>query len=129
MHKSIIGEEREGGRDRKTDLPLRALYLKCLADMPSDSEVRGDDCIDRFYSQVISEKETESGLERQKLVMQKRHTVCADENQIKARIAVENAANFIIPSINSRIFVHSTKMSNSIWTRQFYIGFTIGLII
>lgn len=39
--------------------------------MLSDSEVRGDDCIDRFYSLVVSEKESESRLEQLELVMQK----------------------------------------------------------
>jgi len=56
--------KKEGGRGEKTDLLLWVLYLRCLADMLSDSEVRGDDCIDRFYSPVISEKETESRLEQ-----------------------------------------------------------------
>ena len=77
MHTSSTrGEEterkREGGREGKTDLVLRVSYLKCLADVLSDSEVRGDDCIDRFYSPIITEKETESRLEQRKLVMQKR---------------------------------------------------------
>lgn len=39
--------------------------------MLSDSEVRGDDCIDRFYLLVVSEKESESRLEQLELVMQK----------------------------------------------------------
>lgn len=63
------GKERYEGREREKLTCF--LYLTCLADMLSDSEVRGDDCIDGFYSLVISEKETESRLKQQKLVMQK----------------------------------------------------------
>lgn len=74
------GKERDGGRKReKTDLLVRVLYLKCLADVLSDSEVRGDDCIDGFYSQVISEKEKESRLKQKECVVEKHrksaHTV------------------------------------------------------
>lgn len=42
--------------------------------MLSDSEVRGDDCINGFYLQVISEKEKESRLQQQRRVMQKSTT-------------------------------------------------------
>lgn len=78
VHTCNTGEEerertRQGGREGKTDLLLWVLYLKCLADMLSDSEVRGDDCIDRFYSPIITEKETESRLEQRKLVMHEKH--------------------------------------------------------
>lgn len=41
-------------RGGDTDLLLRVLYFKCLADMLSDSGVRGDDCIDGCYLLVIS---------------------------------------------------------------------------
>lgn len=76
MHTSSTGgKERKRQREgEKNELLLRVLFSKCLVDMLSDSEVRGDDCIDRFYLLVVSEKESESRLEQLKLVMQK-HTI------------------------------------------------------
>ena len=69
------GSKREGkSRKKKNELSLRVLYLKYLADMLSDSEVRGDDCIDRFHSLIISEKESESRPEQKMLLLQK-HTI------------------------------------------------------
>lgn len=46
-------------------------YLKCSADIASHSKFRGNDCIDRFYLLVISEKESESRQEEKMLLMQK----------------------------------------------------------
>lgn len=43
--------------------------LKCLADVLSDSEVRGDDGIDRFYLQVVTGGKKRNRLKQ--LVMQK----------------------------------------------------------
>lgn len=44
---------------------------KCLADVLSDSEVRGDDCIDRLYLLVRSEKESES----KKVLLMQEHAI------------------------------------------------------
>lgn len=84
-HTSSTGREereRKKGGEKET-LICFSESLKCLADVLSDSEVRGDDCIDGFYLQAVSEKEKESRLQQQKLVMQKstinhRVTVCTD---------------------------------------------------
>jgi len=67
-------QERGKEQEKKNELSLRVLYLKYLADMLSDSEVRGDDCIDRFHSLIISEKESESRPEQKMLLLQK-HTI------------------------------------------------------
>ena len=72
LRTQAVQEERRSKRKkRKTDWLLGVLNSECLADGLSDSEVRGDDCIIEFYSQIISEKEKESRLEQQELVMQK----------------------------------------------------------
>lgn len=68
LQKERIRKNRGSVGEEKSESPL---YLKCLADMLSDSEVRGDDCIDRLYLLVISEKESESRQEQKMLLMQK----------------------------------------------------------
>lgn len=64
-------EERtgSGGKNKST------LYLKCLADMLSDSEVRGDDCIDRLYLLVISGKKKSESRQGQKTLLMQKHAI------------------------------------------------------
>lgn len=72
-----------------------------LADALSDSGVRGDDCVDGFYFQVVAgeRKQVLEELVMQRGTINQHSEFAANENRIKAAMIFECLDNFQINSV------------------------------
>lgn len=85
----------------KEEENTRSESWRRLADTLSDSEVRGDDCIDGFYFQVVAveRKKVLEELVMQRGAINQHSQFAANENQIKAAMIFECLDNFQINSV------------------------------